>query len=146
MEGEKGRGREGGRWAGGRRVGLRTEKWICQSQSQEQPVPAQGSPAWSSASPACPEPINAAFVTQVQAPAPPPPPLGSSGPHIIWYPTQAGPRAGRQPLPLAPEATNNQLITAPLCGNNGGPKRSALPARERKSQDDDLPSPISWSA
>lgn len=62
MDGEKGRGRKGGKQAGvkegeaARRVGLSAEKWICHSWTREQPVPARRGPAGSSASPACPEP------------------------------------------------------------------------------------------
>lgn len=101
------------------------------------PGAACASPArssWVLSLPRLPGAVNTAFVTQVPAPAPPPPPVESSRPPIIWYPTHAGHRAGRQPLSLAPEATNNQLITAPLCGNNGVPKSSAGQGEEVSGQ------------
>lgn len=56
-----------------------TEKSGCRSWAQEQPVPAQCCPAWPLTSSACPQPINASFVIQVQAPARPLLPLESRG-------------------------------------------------------------------
>lgn len=79
---------------------------------------------------------------QEQAPAPPRLLLGRSEASRQLVPHAAGYRARRQPLPLAPVAAKKKkktrLVTAPLCGNN-----RALPARERKSRDNDLPSPTS---
>lgn len=116
---------------------------MCPSQTQEQPVPAQCGAAGSSASPARPQPLNASFVIQVQAQ----PLLGShwraqslasSVPHTV------GLRAGRR-LSQWHQRLQRTNLSLPLCMGTMGPPRT-LPARERKSQDNDLPSPISWSA
>lgn len=73
-----------------------------------------------------------------------PPPLlllGHSEASRQLVPHVAGYRARRQPLPPAPVAAEKKKtrpVIAPLCGNNRAPT-----ARERKSQDNDLPSPTS---
>lgn len=103
-------------------------------------MPARRRPAWASACPACPEPINAASVIQVRAQpllrhqgrapgltsssgTPHRRALGQGGSLSHWH----------QKL----QTTNFSL---PLCvGTMGSPR--ALPARERKSRDNELPSP-----
>lgn len=69
-----------------------------------------------------------------------PPPLlllGRSEASRQLVPHMAGYMARRQPLPPAPVAAEKKKKT-PLCGNNRAPT-----ARERKSQNNDLPSPTS---
>lgn len=127
----------------------RTEKSGCRSWAQEQPVPAQCCPAWPLTSSACPQPINASFVIQVQAPARPLLPLESRG-LASGTPggraqgkeaaSPAGTRSCKQPTDHCPFVWEQWAPTIPP------PPPPPTAARKRKSQDNDLLPSTSWSA
>ena len=144
-EREEREGGGGGEGRGGKEGGLSTEKGMGHSGTRERPVPARCSPAGLAASPACPQPVNAAFVTRDPGTRPSPSSATngelSSRPRIIWYPARRVIGQGGS-LSHWHQKLQTTNLSLPLCvGTMGSPR--ALPARERKSQDNDLPSPIS---
>lgn len=111
-------------------MGLRAEKWTCYSGTQERPVPAPLRPPRPAQSPSMP-PLCSGYKGSPHLP----PPMGSSAQGLASSGTPRGGSQGREAASsLAPEAANNQLITAPLCGNNGAPKSSAGQREEVSGQ------------
>lgn len=148
----KGRGEEGGRREGGkggkeRGAGLNY---------REVGVPLRGPGA------ACASPVLSGLVLDLlglptahqclfcdsgTSPSPSSAAIGEPRPRIVWYPMRQGLGQGGS-LSHWHQKLQTTYLSLPLCVGTIGPHEALPlpPARERKSQDNDLPSPTSWSA